>query len=136
MKARTTRDEEIRNNEILENWNPNPIAIFDLPPGVYKEDYDFHWARLRIRGERDNRVEELVSRGWKLVPGSRSPNRYIDPLSEDSLSKDFIIKNDTILMERPSIYSKREQEYYNKLNEQKTRSLPGMSRDTSELRFY
>jgi hypothetical protein len=132
-KPRTTRDEETRDHELAGDYNFQPLHPFDLPEGVYKEGYDFHWARLSIRGERDHRVEEMVSKGWKLVPGSRAPNRYIDPLSENSLSKDYIIKKDTILMERPSIYSKREKEYLQKVSEQRTRALPGMSRETSEI---
>lgn len=132
-KPRTTRDEETRDEEILTEWNLEPVNPFDLPEGVYREGYDYHYTRLSIKGDRDYRVEELTGRGWKLVPGSRAPNRYIDPLSENSLSKDYITKKDLILMERPSVYSKREKEYLQKINEQRTRALPGMSHETSEI---
>lgn len=133
-KPRTTRDEETRDAELMAEWDFEPANPFDLPPGVYKDGFDFHWTRYRLRDERDHsRIEEMTTKGWKLVPGSRSPNRYIDPLSDNSISKDYIVKKDLILMERPSVFSKREKEYLERLNEQRTRALPGMSRETSEI---
>jgi len=134
-KSRTTRDEETRDAEIMEEWGYESANPFDIPAGVQREGFDYHYTRFSVRGERDHRVEELMGKGWKLVPASRcsDKNRYIDPLSDNSLSKDYIIKRDLILMERPSIFSKREKENLERSQEQKTRALPGLSAATSDI---
>lgn len=130
-KPRTTRDDEARDNELLAEWNFEYANPFDLPSGVWQEGFDFHWARRDVKGATDYRIEDLMRRGWKLVPASRSTSTYIDPFSQNSLSKDFINKKDTILMERPSIFAKREDEALKKQIADRTRSLPGIERDTA-----
>lgn len=130
-KPRTTRDDEARDSELLAEWDFEFADPFALPPGVWKEGYDFHYARRDVRGQTDYNIEDLMRRGWELVPSSRSPNRYIDPLSQNSLSKDFINKRDTILMERRSIFAPREKAALSKKIVDRTRSLPGVERDTA-----
>jgi hypothetical protein len=130
-KPRTTRDDETRDKELLEEWTFELINPFDLPPGVYREGFDFHWARRDVRGITDYRIEDLMRKGWKLVPANRAENMYIDPLSQNNYSKDFINRRDTILMERPSIYAKREKDAERKLIKDRTRALPGVEPDTA-----
>ncbi len=130
-KPRTTRDDETRDKELLEEWDFELSNPFDLPPGVWREGFDFHYARRDVKGQTDYRIEDLMRRGWKLVPASRAVNTYVDPLSQNSYSKDFINKRDTILMERPTVYAKREQDALKKSIVDRTRALPGVERDTA-----
>lgn len=130
-KPRTTRDDETRDKELLEEWSFEYANPFDLPPGVKQDGFDYHWARRDVKGATDYRIEDLMRRGWKLVPAGRAENTYIDPLSINSYSKDFINRRDTILMERPSIFAKRENEELKKRIVDRTRALPGVERDTA-----
>lgn len=130
-EIRTTRDDETRDKELLEEWNFDYADPFDLPPGVWREGFDFHYARRDVKGQTDYRIEDLMRRGWKLVPANRATTMSIDPFSQNSLSKDFINKKDLILMERPTIFAKREHEALNKQIVDRTRSLPGVERDTA-----
>lgn len=130
-EIRTTRDEETRDKELMEEWNFDYTEPFDLPPGVWREGFDFHYARRDVKGQSDYRIEELMRKGWKLVPADRTTNMFVDPLSQNSLSKDFINKRDLILMERPSIFAKREQDAERKKLSDITRALPGVERDTA-----
>lgn len=127
---RSTREEETRNDEMLESYNMGYVSPLSVPPGVQKEGFSYYWAPKGIRGEEDYEVERLAAQGWTLVPASRAPAGYsLDPLKRNPLSTEYICYKDVILMERPEIFSRRETEAFNKLNANKLKSLRGVSDD-------
>jgi hypothetical protein len=126
---RNTRDSETRDNEMLLEYNMDYISPLSLPPGVAKEGYSYYWAAKDIRGEENYEVERLAAKGWTLVPTDRAPEYSFDPLKRNPLSSEYICYKDVILMERPEVFSKRETAAFNALNENKIKSLRGVSND-------
>lgn len=129
MKNIRSRDAEIRNNEMLENYEMEYISPLTIPHSIKKEGHSYAWVRKEIRGKDDFRVEEMASKGWQPVPADRAPNFAFDPLDRNPLSKRFVTYKDLLLMERPSIYSERETANFNKLNSDKIKSLRGVTND-------
>jgi len=125
-KTRTTRDEETRDMHLSENFKFGNANPYDLPRGVFREGYSFHWGRTYVKGLIDNNLEHLMRKGWELVPASRTTGTSLAPLNRNPLSKEFICTYDTILMERPIDYRKREIKEEQRITEEKTRLLPGI----------
>lgn len=131
--TRSTREAETRANEIMETYNMNYVSGLDIPASAKKEGYSYIWARSNLRGEMDGRVEELAAKGWELVPADRAKTVALDPLDRNPLAKKYICRGDLILMERPEELSRRETEALNRLNENKIRSLRGVSNDVGSF---
>jgi hypothetical protein len=127
--TRSTRESETRANEIMESYNINQTSALDVPTSVKKEGYSYAWVRSNLRGEMDGRVEEMAAKGWELVSADRAKNAALDPLDRNPLAKKFYCYKDLILMERPEEFSRRETEALNRFNENKIRSLRGVSND-------
>jgi len=127
--TRSTRDSEKRIHEKREEYNMDFLSPLDLPPGVAKEGYSYHFVNTAIKGDNTFRVEEMAAKGWTPVPADRSSRAVLDPLDRNPLSKKYISYKDVILMERPEIYSKKETAAFNHLNNNKIRSLRGVSND-------
>lgn len=127
--ARSTREIESRAHEELETYDVDYLNPLEVPPGVAKEGYDYHWARKDIRGEDDYRIERLIAQKWTPVPAERSTVFVYDPLGRNPLSKKFICTKDLLLMERPSIYSIKQTERFFAENANKIKSLRGVSND-------
>lgn len=126
---RSSRDAETRINEMLESYDMAYVSPLDIPHSVKKEGHSYAWVRKDVRGEADSRVEEMASKGWAPVPADRAPSFALDPLDRNPLSKKFFCYKDLLLMERPEVFSKRETAAFNKLNEDKLKSLRGVSND-------
>lgn len=129
IKSRTSRDEETRDMDLMEEYNLEYANPFDLPPGVYREGYSFNWARITFQGINtyDYRVEELLRKGWQLVPRERSTDKLLDPLlSRNPLSEKYICTFNKVLVERAEPYKEREILAKNKRTEDITKSLAGI----------
>jgi hypothetical protein len=127
--TRSTREGENRANEMLESYSMGYVSGLDIPASVKKEGYSYAWVRSNLRGQMDGRVEEMAEQGWELVPADRAKKASLDPLDRNPLAKKYFCRKDLILMERPEEFSRRETEALNRLNENKIRSLRGVSND-------
>lgn len=127
--TRSTREAETRANEMLESYNMNQSSALDVPVRIKKDGYSYAWVRKDLRGEMDGRVEEMAAKGWALVPADRAGTTSLDPLERNPLAKKYYCYKDLILMERPEEFSRRETETLNRFNENKIRSLRGVSND-------
>jgi hypothetical protein len=127
--TRTPRNVETRINEMREIYDMEYVSPLSLPPGVAKDGYSYHWATREVRGDPVYRVEELAQKGWTLVPAERANGWIGDPLGRNPLSQKYICYKDTILMERPEIYSKNEIDSLNRRNAKIVNSLDGVSND-------
>ena len=127
--SRTTREAEKRSHEMLDTYDLDYANPLSLPAGVEKEGYVYHWARKDIRGESDYRIEVLSSQGWTPVPADRMNKAFIDPLGRNPHADKFSVFKDVLLMERPAEYSKRATAKFNAHNENKLKSLRGVSND-------
>lgn len=127
--TRSTREAETRANEMLESYNMNQSSALDVPARIKKDGYSYAWVRKDLRGEMDGRVEEMAAKGWALVPADRAGTTSLDPLERNPLAKKYYCYKDLILMERPEEFSRRETEELNRFNENKIRSLRGVSND-------
>lgn len=128
--TRTSREEETRQDEMLQSYNMGYVSPLSVPPGVRKDGFSYYHASTGIRGEQNYEVERLCAQGWTIVPRSRAPAGYsVDPLKRNPLSTEYISYKDVILMERPEIFCKRQQAAFNELNANKIKSLRGVSND-------
>lgn len=132
-KERIERDEETRDAELHPEYNFEYICPYDLPPGVYREGYRFHYGRHKVRGETDYRLENLLRKGWELVPASRRTDKPVEMLNSDPLSEKYIYIKGCVLLERPEIYSKREDEYQHRETIEKTRSYDTRINDEGHI---
>jgi hypothetical protein len=127
--TRSTREAETRANEMMETYSMNYVSGLEIPASAKREGYSYAWVRSNLRGEMDGRVEEMAAKGWELVPADRAGKAALDPLDRNPLAKKYVCLKDLILMERPEEFSRRETEALNRFNENKIRSLRGVSND-------
>lgn len=129
-QPRTTRETRTEKEiEMLENYDMDYADPLSIPPEVIKDGYVYHWARKDVKGANDYRVETLSSRKWTPVPRARANKSYVDPLGRAASDHSFIEHKDTILMERPAIYSQRDTERHNQITDNKLKSLRGVADD-------
>lgn len=127
--TRSTREAESRTNEMMETYSMNYKSKLDIPTSIKKDGYNYVWVRSNLRGQMDGRVEEMAAKGWELVAADRAKNASLDPLDRNPIAKKWHCKGDLILMERPEEFSRRETEALRRLNENKIKSLRGVSND-------
>lgn len=132
-KLRTERDEEVRDSDLRPEYNFEYVNPYDLPPGVYREGYRYHWGRHNIRGASDNQIERLRRKKWELVEASRTTAKYIDPLGENPLSEKFIYVNGCLLMERHEKYSEYEDQQHHRNTIEQTKALEVQISDEGHL---
>lgn len=127
-KKRISRDEEIRefntrDTDLRPEYNFDYVNPYDLPAGVYREGYNYHWGRYSIRGNSDNnKIEKLRRAKWELVPASRSTEQFLDPLGQNPFSGQYIYVDQYLLFERPEIFGQHEDEYWNRETVERTRA--------------
>lgn len=130
--TRSTRESEKRIHETLPSHRmeySHPME--SIVEAVKRPGYRYRWARREINGEADYDVEVSMNKGWVLVPVDRLPGgSNLDPLNRNPIAKQFICYKDVILTERPEEFSVHEEQALNALNENKIRSLRGVSNDT------
>jgi len=127
--SRTTRESTTRPHEMRDEYNMDYISPLALPPGIAKEGYSYRWVNTGIKGEANFRVEECAAKGWTLIPVDRMPGASFDPLERNAISRKYISYKDVILMERPDIYCKKSAMAFNEMNNNKIKSLRGVSND-------
>lgn len=127
--SKSTRDTETRAHEMRETYDMDYVSPFTLPKGVAKDGYSYAWVRMSIKGQDDYRVEEMAAKGWTPVPSDRAPNFSFDPLERNPLGRKYMTYKDVLLMERPEIFSKKEEARFNEMNANKIKSLRGVSND-------
>lgn len=131
--ARPSRKRPAGREELRPQFRMNYLSPLEIPAAVKKDGYSYAWIRKSIRDEDDFRVEQMASRGWTPVPSSRAPGFSLDPLDRNPLAKNFICYKDLLLMERPSVYSQREEEAFHRMNHHRLTSLRGVVDDLRDL---
>ncbi len=126
------RENEARIHEELDDYSMDYMSPLDVPHGVKRQGYSYHWATTSVRGENVNEVENLLRKKWQMVPADRSPNHLHNPLGRNPYAEKYISTKDLILMERPTIYSVKENAAFNARCAHKVRSLIGV-KDTFGL---
>ena len=124
-----TRASETRLHEMRDHYDMEYSSPLRVPDSLKKDGYVYRWVNTGIRGRETYRLDEMVSKGWALVPKDRSSGLCFDPLGRNPLSKQYICYKDVILMERPKTFSDRERQNLYKKNDDKIRSLRGVSND-------
>jgi len=123
-----TRDAQTRDLEAREMFDTDYVSLLDIPHEVRREGYDCRWVRYRVGNERDNQFEMAIRRGYEPIPLERVPNKYrLDFISGDEVSSKYFTAKDTVLMERPNVYTKRDIAKLNETNQLKIRSLRGVT---------
>lgn len=127
--TRKDREVEMRTHEMREVYDSEYTSPLSIPPGVKKDGYSYRWVNTGIKGAENHRVEEMASKGWTIVPAERAPGFCFDPLGRNPMYKQFICYKDVILMERPEVYCKQATDAFNKYNDNRIKSLRGVSND-------
>jgi hypothetical protein len=122
---RVNREDEMREECYMGYFSP-----FSVVDKIREEGKSYRFARKSILGQNDYRVEELAMQGWVPVSAEKIPGAFkADPLGRNPMANDFYCYKDTILMERPEIYSEREREQLRRKNIDIIRNLRGVSDD-------
>jgi len=127
--TRNNREVETRAHEMREVYDTEYTSPLAIPPGVKKDGYSYRWVNTGIKGVENHRVEEMAAKGWTIVPADRAPGFCFDPLERNPMYKKFICYKDVILMERPEIHCKQATEAFNRFNDNRIKSLRGVSND-------
>lgn len=127
--TRITREAETRVHEMRDTYDMDYVSPLSIPPGVQKDGYSYRWVNTGIKGAESYRVEECASKRWTLVPADRAPNYCFDPLDRNPMYKKYICYKDVVLMECPEIFTKKATESLHRLNDNKIKSLRGVSND-------
>ncbi len=128
-KQRTDREEETRDSDLHTQYDFEYVSPFDLPPGVYREGFKYHYARHNIRGATDHKLEKLLRDKWELVPRSRSKAPNIELIHDHPLAEKYIYVAGYLLLERPEIFTERQEEYLNRETIERTRSCSARIND-------
>lgn len=120
---RTERDDQTRDSDLRPIFNFEYANPYDLPAGVYREGYRYHYGRHTVRGINDHRIQQLRRKYWELVPLSRTTDKFTDPLGDNPLSNQFICVNGEILMERREEYSIEEERQQHRDTVEATKAL-------------
>lgn len=116
---RSTREREMRDHNLLPEYNMGYVSPLALPYGVAREGYVYYWAERSHTTE----VEQLYSKHWTLVPSDRCPNYTGDPLGRNPYASKYLCYRDLILMERPEIFSQQEMRAFYLRNQQAMTSM-------------
>jgi hypothetical protein len=127
--TRNNREIETRTHEMREVYDTEYTSPLAIPPGVKKDGYSYRWVNTGIKGAENHRVEEMAAKGWTVVKADRAPGFSFDPLGRNPLNQQFICYKDVILMERPEEYCKNATRVFNKFNDDRIKSLRGVSND-------
>lgn len=127
--ARITREAETRVHEMRDVYDMDYVSPLTIPPGVKKDGYSYRWVNTGIKGAESYRVEECAAKGWTLVHADRAPGYCFDPLDRNPMFKKYICYKDVVLMERPEIFCKKATDALHRLNDNKIKSLRGVSND-------
>lgn len=131
--ARNTREVETRTHEMRDTYDTDYASPLAISPDIKKDGYSYRWVNTGIKGAETYRVEEMAAKGWTIVPAERAPGVCFDPLDRNPAYKKYICYKDVILMERPEIFCKQDTVAFNKKNEDKIKSLRGVSNDFSSF---
>lgn len=131
--TRSTREAENRAHDTRPEYDTDYTGPLTIPPGVKKDGYSYRFVNTGIKGAESYRVEEMAAKGWTLVPADRAPGFCFDPLNRNPTYKQYICYKDVILMERPEIYCKQSTETFNRFNDNRIKSLRGVSNDVGSF---
>lgn len=130
----STRDSELRIHSMIEEYSMDYLSPLHIPHEIKKEGFSYYWASLEVGGKMTNDVNDLLRKGWTLVPAERSPNFAHDPLGRNPHNGKYICIKDMILMERPEVYLKKEREFFHRSNNSRMRSLQGVRDSYANMR--
>ncbi len=128
--TRVTRVAETRDHEMLTQYDMEYKSALDVPDRLKLDGYSYKWVLRSAANQPTHDVETASAQGWTLVPADRDVRTSSrDPLKRDPTASEYVCVKDVILMERPSIFSKRELSALNDKNDFVMRSLQGVSTD-------
>lgn len=99
--ARTSNKVEVlgRNGELLSRRRTQTGDIFDIPPKIVPEGWEYQWCAVSVTGNAEILLDQnlmFAENGWRSVPADRHPGRYM-PVGH----KGGIVRGGQLLMERP-----------------------------------
>lgn len=124
-EVRKSRQEESRAAEYDKPTYMGYVSPLDLPPGVAKDGFAYHWATMSIRGEPNHDVDAMAREGWMMVPIERAPRYSCDPLGRNELGSKFFTYKGAVLMEREKELCDRKTAYMNQRARDKIVALMG-----------
>lgn len=129
MERKSTRSSELRQNNMMKQYNMGYVSPLDLPPGVAREGFKYSWEQRECHGQPNHRIEMLASQGWTLVPSDRAPMFSVDPLKRNPISNQYLCYKDLILMEAHEELAEMKERYYNDMTREQLNNIEGVETD-------
>lgn len=93
---------------------------FRLPPEACKDGYKTVWVNT---DPKFSRLNSLGDQGADLIPSSRAPKRFKNPLSNRTREEEVYYNKDTVALEMPEEIVNRREHYFNQKASQQVSSL-------------
>ena len=76
------RDGEVlgRNGEVLSRKRVGGVDIYDVPPELWPEGWEYQWNAISVTGNTEivlDMVNGMYENGWRPVPAERHPGMFI-----------------------------------------------------------
>lgn len=121
-----TRDAESRDYDFNDVQFLNKDDPYYVPPHLKKDGYTYRYVRIDVRGYNDYNIEKAMRDGYTPVPNDRGGVVIDDPLGRNRHGNKYVTIIDSMLMERPAIFSEREREELHKVNASTMGNLNGV----------
>jgi hypothetical protein len=115
---------ENRVNEERRSLKMNHTGLFDIPQEVYEEGMDYHYGRIVVNGEIDNRYDQLLDEKWELVPRKKAAEN--DPLGRNTNYKNYYHKKGHSLFKRSTAIGEEEKKQENRRKNARIRALDAL----------
>lgn len=125
-RAELSREDQMRDAFVRRNILNQGNGRFDVDPSKIPDGFQYRWGRDTYMDKPDmNRIPELLSTGWSIVPSERHPERRnFDIPGRERDTDGCIREGGQILMERRKEYCDLEAEEHTKLVERQVSSVP------------
>lgn len=90
-----------RDGEMLSRKRTSTKDIFDIPPELIPDGYEFQWCAVTVIGNSEILMDQnlmMAENGWRPVKADRYPGRFMP-----EGHKGAIVRGGQMLMERPKI---------------------------------
>lgn len=122
-----------RDGQILSRSTTTVSDEFEIPTHLKDKDWDLQWVAVTVAGDSDiclNTVQEFEANGWRPVPASRFPGRF---MKSGTAPGEAIVRKGQMLMERPMVLSEeaRAEEYRKAVTQMRDRDQSLMGREAN-----
>jgi hypothetical protein len=126
ISSRVSREDQTRDAFIRRNIINQGNGRFDVDPSRIPEGFQYRWGRDTCMDKPDmNRIPELLSTGWSIVPAERHPERRnFDIPGRERDTDGCVREGGQILMERRKEYCELEEQEHTKLVERQVSGVP------------